>query len=66
MLKAVELRDQTAEELVALERDLRRKLFEMKNKREKDKSVEKPHESRIIRKEIARVLTVLKQKKLAQ
>ncbi|MCB1148583.1 MAG: 50S ribosomal protein L29 [Chlamydiia bacterium] len=64
MLKAKELRDQTLDELQLLYRDLLKELFEIRNKAQ----IEKPKETHLTRqkrREIARVLTVIRQKELA-
>jgi large subunit ribosomal protein L29 len=66
MLKAKELRDQTVEELQALAIDLKGTLFGLVNKREKEKKMDNPQEIKIKRREIARILTVIKQKQLAK
>ena len=66
MLKAKELKDQTAEELEALELDYKGKLFGLVNKREKEKKSDNPAEIKMMRRDIARIKTVLRQKKIAR
>jgi large subunit ribosomal protein L29 len=62
MTKASDFRDQTVDELNALLNDKRRDKFMLLNKRQKEKKIDKPHELRNMRKDIARILTVLSQK----
>lgn len=64
-MKANELKDMSGEELGAMLRDKRNELFNLVNKREREKKLEKPQEIRGLRKDIARILTVLRQKELA-
>lgn len=66
MLKAKELRDQTAPELEALVLDYQKKLYELRNKREKEKKTDNPAEIETMRHDIARIKTVLNEKKLAR
>jgi large subunit ribosomal protein L29 len=63
MQKAKELRLQAAQELVELERNKRQELFELKNKCQKEKKRE-PAKVRSLKREIAQVLTVLREKEL--
>jgi large subunit ribosomal protein L29 len=65
MLKAIELKDQTSEELSALLVETRKQLFELVNKRAREKKIDKPHSLITLRRDIARILTVLRQKELA-
>ena len=62
MLKAKELRDQSTEELEAGLVDLSRELFQLKNQFKLEKKLEKPHRLRELRREKARILTVLSEK----
>lgn len=62
MYKAKELRDQSLEDLEATLVDSRRKLFDLVNAFNAQKKREKPHEIKHVKKDIARVLTVLGQK----
>jgi len=65
MAKAGELREQTIEELEALQGDLRKELYEMKGEAKQSQKFEKAHRLPQIRKDIARVLTVLREKQMA-
>lgn len=66
MAKAKELRDQSTEELEARCRDLRKELFVLINQGKQDKKMEKTHLIRQKRKDIARLLTVLREKEMAE
>lgn len=63
MTKANELRDQTVEELEALYKDYKKSLFELKNRKQQEKKLEKTHLKQSIKKNIARVLTIITQKR---
>lgn len=63
MYKAKDLRDQTIEELEAIHEDSCRKLFELNNQSKAQKKREKPHEITHARKDIARILTVMTEKR---
>lgn len=65
MRKAKDFRDQTAEEVEAAYSDTRKELFHLVNEMKRTKKVEKPHLLREKKKEIARMLTVLTEKQLA-
>jgi large subunit ribosomal protein L29 len=60
-MKASELRDQTVEDLREKERDLAEQLFALRLQKVTGQ-LEKPHRVRQVRKDLARVLTVLRQK----
>lgn len=64
MPKAKELRDQSKEELEALYADLSKEIFELRNELKTTRKLEKPHLIRLKKKDRARVLTVLQEKKL--
>ena len=66
MATAKEFRDQTQEELNALVGEKRKELFELVNKFAREKKVEGPHNIRRLKKDIARILTVLREKALAK
>lgn len=66
MVKANEFRDQSVEELIARQNDLRKEIFEMRNKHSQEKKLEKPHQLRELRKDLARLLTILREKELEQ
>lgn len=63
MVKAKELRNQTVPELEAAYSDECRKLFEHINELKGQKKREKPHQIRHSRKNIARLLTILSEKR---
>lgn len=63
MYKAKDLRDQSLEELEAIYDDSCKKLFELNNQFRSQKKREKPHEIKHARKDIARLLTVMTQKR---
>lgn len=63
MYKAKDLRDQSIEELEAAYEDSCKKLFNLKCLVKAQKKTEKPHEMKHVRKDIARLLTVLAEKR---
>lgn len=65
MLKANELKDMSAEELNAMLGEKRNELFTLVNKREREKKIDNPQAVHGLRRDIARILTVLRQKELA-
>ena len=65
MAKVQELRDQSQEELKALYEDLHKKVFELRNQQSLEKKLDEPHMIRESKKNIARVLTVLREKQLS-
>lgn len=65
MLKAKELRDQSAQELEANLVDLSKELFQLRNQFKLEKKLEKPHRLRELRRDRARTLTVLAEKSRA-
>lgn len=65
MYKAKDLRDQSLQELDAMLQEARKKLFQLTNQFRAEKKREKPHEIRHARKDIARLETVLTEKKTA-
>jgi large subunit ribosomal protein L29 len=60
-MKAAEMRDQTVEELVDKERELAEQLFALRLQKVTGQ-LEKPSRVRQVRKDLARVLTVLREK----
>jgi large subunit ribosomal protein L29 len=60
-MKASELRDSTVEDLRDRERDLAEQLFALRLQKVTGQ-LEKPHRVRQVRKDLARVLTVLQEK----
>lgn len=65
MKKAKEFRDLSVEELEATYHDSRAALFQLLNEKKQSKQFEKPHRIKETKKEIARLLTVLNEKKSA-
>ncbi|QVL57962.1 MAG: 50S ribosomal protein L29 [Simkaniaceae bacterium] len=63
MLKASELINQSDEELEAKYEDICRDVFELTNELRVSRKLEKPHELKEKKKDRARILTVLRQKK---
>lgn len=63
MYKAKDLRDQSLNELEAIYDDSCKKLFELINQFKSQKKREKPHEIKHARKDIARLLTVMSEKR---
>lgn len=66
MKKAKDFRDMSVDELEATHHDLCKELFRAKNQMQQEKKAEKPHLINQAKKEIARLLTVLREKQLAQ
>ena len=65
MAKAKDYRDQSTQELEATYEDVRKELFQLKNDIRRTKKVDKPHLFRQLKKDLARLLTVLNEKRLA-
>lgn len=63
MTKTQEFREKSYEELEATLTDVRKELFQMVNEKKQAKQLEKPHRLRQKRKEIARIQTVLTEKR---
>jgi large subunit ribosomal protein L29 len=61
-MKATEMRDQTVEELQEKERELAEQLFALRLQKVTGQ-LEKPSRVRQVRKDLARVLTVLREKR---
>ena len=61
-MKAAELRDLRADELGAKERDLTDQLFRLRIQKSMGQ-LEAPNKMRIVRKDLARIKTVLRQKR---
>lgn len=64
MLKASELINLSDEELEAQYHDICRDIFEITNELRVSRKLEKPHELKVKKKDRARILTVLRQKKI--
>lgn len=63
MYKAKELRDQTLQELEVSYQECCRKLYELNHAFKFQKKTENPHERKNARKDIARLLTVMTEKR---
>lgn len=63
MYKAKDLRDHSLSELEAMHKETCKKLFHLTNQFKADKKRENPHEMLHARKDIARLLTVITEKK---
>ncbi len=66
MLKAIDLKTQSIDELEATCDDCQKSLFRLVNEAKQTKKAEKPHLIREKRKDIARLRTVIRQKQLAK
>lgn len=62
--KAEKYRDQGLEELEANYHELCKELFKLRNEKQVNKKMEQPHLLRDTKREIARLLTVIREKKL--
>ncbi len=62
MHKAKDLRDQSVEELLALEEDLSKESYHLKSELRVNRKLEKPHLLIQNKKDRARVLTILREK----
>lgn len=65
MPNSKQLKQSSNEELKAQLQDLRRDLFKVRNERALSKKVEKPHRLRSLRKDIARIHTLLTERDLS-
>lgn len=61
-----ELRDQTIDELLVKEYEVKGKLFELVNELKLTKKLEKPHLVRQLKREVARIKTIINQKKMVK
>ena len=66
MVKAQELRDQSIEELEAKMIETKEGLFQVMESFKREKKLEKSHKIRANKRDIARMLTVLREKKQEQ
>ncbi len=66
MATAKEFRDQTTEELEALVSEKRKELFELVNKFAREKKIDGSTNVRGLKKDVARIMTVLREKELAK
>jgi len=62
MLKAKDLRDQSKEELESKVEDLEKELFTLKSKLKIERKIDNPHKINQLRKDRARILTILSEK----
>lgn len=62
-MKAKALRELSSEDLIAKEKNLKKELFDL-NYQRKLGTVEKPSSFRLLKRDIARSLTILKERKL--
>lgn len=65
MTKINVFKDQSTPELSALLQDKRKELFELKNKRNKEKKLDEGYLLTDLKKDIARILTLLRARELA-
>lgn len=63
MAKANDYRDQSVEELEATCLDLHKELYGLRNDLKINKKLEHPHKIKLVKRDIARILTVLNEKK---
>lgn len=63
-MKASELRDKSVDELISLLNDKRNELFRLINDSKISKKVDKPHLPKLLRHQIARMETVIREKQL--
>lgn len=63
-MKAQECRDQSIEELLLKEEEIRSEIFHLVNEIKLTKKTEKPHLYRALRKDIARIKTIIREKQL--
>jgi ribosomal protein L29 len=62
MTRASEFRDLSKEELESTLEEKQKSLFDLINKREKEKKIDKPHLFKSTKRDIARILTILTEK----
>ena len=61
-MKIKQLREMISEELVQKEKDLKKELFDLNYQRKATGRVEKPGRFRTVRREIARIMTLIREK----
>lgn len=61
-MKASELRDESLEVLESKVEDFRKQLYDLRNEKMASKKLENPHQIKNLKKDIARALTIIKQK----
>lgn len=62
-MKVKELRDQNRDELLARENNLKKEIFELRQEKSTSGKAEKPTRFKTVRKEIARIHTILNERK---
>jgi large subunit ribosomal protein L29 len=62
-MKVKELRDQNAEELLTRENNLKKEIFELRQQKSQSGKAEKPTRFKMVKKEIARIHTILNERK---
>lgn len=65
-MKVSEMRDQSINELEATLREARNELFLLQNELRTNKKLEKPHQIRLNKQKVARLMTIINQKKAAE
>lgn len=65
-MESGDFKDQSMEELQAFYEDSCKALFQVKSEKSLGMKLDKPHRVRTIRKDIARALTIMHQKRLAE
>lgn len=66
MTKAQNFREMSTDELKAKDGELRKEIYEVRNALSSKKEDVKPHEIQVKRKDIARILTILRQREIEQ
>lgn len=66
MAKAKDIREQSTQELESQVLDLRKEIFGIRNAVSSKKEDVKPHQIQVKRKDVARILTVLRERQLQQ
>lgn len=66
MLKAKQLRDQSIEELEATLSDTKKNLYALRNQLKQTKKLDRPHQLNEMKKDAAKILTVLGEKRRAE
>jgi large subunit ribosomal protein L29 len=62
-MKVKELREQNADELLTREKNLKKEIFELRQQKSSSGKAEKPSRFNMVRKEIARIQTILNERK---
>ena len=64
MVKMQDLRDQSDEQIILRKEEIKKSIFDLRNELKTVHKLEKPHMMRELKKEKARLLTVLNERKL--